>query len=83
MSGSGSIKVAAETIGQIYKGNKLIYISNPSWAYHAPIFRLSGVATEFYRYYDKRNHALDHAGLMTDLTVRVFYFPLLKCLLYS
>lgn len=70
VSGSGSIKVAAETIGRIYKGKKLIYISNPSWAYHAPIFRQSGVETEFYRYYDPRNHQLDYTGLMTDLTVR-------------
>lgn len=69
VSGSGSIKVAAETIGRIYKGKKLIYISNPSWVYHQPIFQQSGVATEFYRYYDSKNHQLDYTGLMTDLTV--------------
>ncbi|CRL07960.1 CLUMA_CG020839, isoform A [Clunio marinus] len=68
VSGSGSIKIAAETISQLYKGNKLIFIPNPSWAYHAPIFRLSGLKTEFYRYYDERNHELDHSGMMTDLT---------------
>jgi aspartate aminotransferase, mitochondrial len=70
ISGSGSIKIAAETIAQIYKGKKLIYIPNPSWAYHAPIFRLSGIQTELYRYYDRRTHELDHAGMMTDLMVK-------------
>lgn len=69
ISGSGSIKIAAETIGKIYKGNKLIFISDPSWVYHAPIFRQSGVETAFYRYYDPKNHEIDHAGMMTDLMV--------------
>jgi aspartate/tyrosine/aromatic aminotransferase len=54
VSGSGSIKIAAETIGQIYNGKKLIYISNPSWAYHAPIFEQSGVQTQYYRYYGEK-----------------------------
>ena len=71
VSGSGSIKIAAETIAKIYKGNNLIFISNPSWAYHEPIFRLSGVNTAFYRYYDARNHEIDHTGLMTDLMVGI------------
>lgn len=69
ISGSGSIRIAAETIGRIYKGKKLIYISNPSWAYHAPMFKQSGVATEYYRYYDARNQQLDWTGMITDLTV--------------
>jgi aspartate aminotransferase len=68
VSGSGSIKLAAETISRLYRGNRLMFIPNPSWAYHAPMFELSGVSTAFYRYYDERNHELDHAGLMTDLT---------------
>lgn len=73
ISGSGSIKVAAETIGKIYKGNKLIFISDPSWAYHAPIFSQSGVETAFYRYFDPKSHEIDHAGMMTDLMVSFFW----------
>lgn len=68
VSGSGSIKLAAEVINRLYKGKQLIFIPNPSWAYHAPMFELSGVDTAFYRYYDERNHEIDHSGLMTDLT---------------
>lgn len=45
-----------------------MFIPNPSWAYHAPMFELSGINTAFYRYYDERNHEIDHSGLMTDLT---------------
>ncbi|KAG5666522.1 hypothetical protein PVAND_014543 [Polypedilum vanderplanki] len=67
ISGSGSIKLAAETISRLYKGNKLMFIPNPSWAYHAPMFELSGMNTAFYRYYDDRTHEIDHSGLMTDL----------------
>lgn len=74
ISGSGSIKIAAETISQLYKGKKIIYIPNPSWAYHAPIFSQSGISTEFYRYYDERNKDLDHSGMMTDLTVSRFQY---------
>lgn len=45
-----------------------MFIPNPSWVYHAPMFELSGIDTGFYRYYDPRNHEIDYAGLMTDLT---------------
>ncbi|XP_070508487.1 aspartate aminotransferase, mitochondrial-like [Chironomus tepperi] len=68
ISGSGSIKMAAEVIKRLYKGKHLMFIPNPSWAYHAPMFELSGIDTAFYRYYDERNHEIDHSGLMTDLT---------------
>lgn len=81
VSGSGSIKIAAETIAKIYKGNNLIFISNPSWAYHEPIFRQSGVNTAFYRYYDARNHEIDHTGLMTDLMVSLDVFHIIEILL--
>lgn len=68
VSGSGSIKLGAEIIQRMYNGKQLMFIPNPSWAYHAPMFELSGVNTAFYRYYDERNHEIDFSGLMTDLT---------------
>lgn len=60
--------MAAEVIKRLYKGKQLMFIPNPSWAYHAPMFELSGINTAFYRYYDERSHFIDHSGLMTDLT---------------
>jgi len=71
VSGTGALRVGAEFIARFHKfpgGTKEIYMPNPTWANHLPIFRDAGVATKQYRYYNKSNCGLDFAGMLDDLT---------------
>lgn len=48
-------------------GHKHIYVPNPTWGNHIPIFTNSGLEVRKYRYYDAENSDLDFAGLMEDI----------------
>ena len=69
VSGTGSLRVGAEFISRFHKfpGKKEIFVPNPTWANHVPIFRDSGVEAKQYRYYDKATCLLDFKGMLDDL----------------
>jgi aspartate aminotransferase len=64
--GSGSLRLAAEFIGNSAPGSK-IYVSNPSWPNHVPLLTSSGLTLELYPYYDFNSHSLDFAAMMDSL----------------
>ena len=52
-----------------FTGRKLIYIPNPSWAYHKQIFEEAGLNTAFYRYFDSATSGINFDAMMTDILV--------------
>mmetsp|Transcript_20533 Transcript_20533/g.42275 ORF Transcript_20533/g.42275 Transcript_20533/m.42275 type:complete len:426 (+) Transcript_20533:212-1489(+) len=65
LSGTGGLRVFGELMRK--HGHKHIYVPNPTWGNHIPIFTNSGLEVRKYRYYDSENSDLDFTGLMEDI----------------
>lgn len=66
ISGTGALRVGAEFLSKFFPKKK-IFLPNPSWANHKNVFSEAGMEPVQYRYYDKKNIALDFDGLVEDL----------------
>lgn len=65
LSGTGGLRVMGELLH--IHGHKHIYVPNPTWGNHIPIFQRSGLEVRKYRYYDAENSNLDFAGMLSDI----------------
>ncbi len=65
LSGTGGLRVFGEMIRR--HGHKHIYVPNPTWGNHIPIFQNSGLEVRKYRYYDASNSSLDFDGMIKDI----------------
>ena len=54
---------------KFYPYSKTIYLPNPSWPNHAPVFRHGGLEVKTYRHYDAPTCGFDAAGCYDDLSV--------------
>ena len=68
ISGTGALRVAGEFLARFIPGTP-IYLPNPTWANHIPIFKDSGIEVKTYSYYNPENCGLNFAGLTKDLKV--------------
>ena len=55
--GCGALRLGAELINRIRKG-ATIWMSNPTWANHVPLFGEAGLQIKEYPYYDRENCAV-------------------------
>ncbi|KAI9592340.1 pyridoxal phosphate-dependent transferase [Syncephalis fuscata] len=68
ISGTGALRIGGAFLSRFYeKGAKRIYLPNPSWGNHTPIFKDSGLEVAQYRYFDKQTNGLDLAGMLEDI----------------
>ena len=65
LSGTGGLRVFGELMRK--HGHKHIYVPNPTWGNHIPIFQNSGLEVRKYRYYDKESSDLDFVNMMKDI----------------
>jgi aspartate aminotransferase len=65
LSGTGGLRVFGELMRK--HGHKQIYLPNPTWGNHIPIFANSGLEVKKYRYYDAENSDLDFENMMKDI----------------
>jgi aspartate aminotransferase len=65
LSGTGGLRVMGEALYR--HGHSVIYVPNPTWGNHIPIFRNSGLEVRRYRYYDAQHSELDFDGMITDI----------------
>ena len=65
LSGTGGLRVMGEVLREF--GHTEIYVPNPTWGNHIPIFRNSGLEVKKYAYYDFENSELDFANLIADI----------------
>merc|ERR1719232_628454 len=65
LSGTGGLRVMGEVLKK--HGHTEIYVPNPTWGNHIPIFTNSGLEVKKYAYYDFENSKLDFANLIADI----------------
>ncbi|MGK3741363.1 MAG: aspartate aminotransferase, partial [Bacillariaceae sp.] len=65
LSGTGGLRVFGELMRK--HGHKHIYVPNPTWGNHIPIFQNSGLEVRKYRYYDTESSDLDFVNMMKDI----------------
>jgi len=66
ISGTGALRVAGQFLKR-FLPNTDIYLPEPTWGNHKPIFKDSGYALKSYTYYDGKG-GLNFDGLVKDLT---------------
>lgn len=69
ISGTGALRIGAAFLSRFYPHAKKVYVPNPTWGNHIPIFGDSGMQVEKYRYFDKSSNGLDINGMLDDLKV--------------
>mmetsp|Transcript_33057 Transcript_33057/g.80342 ORF Transcript_33057/g.80342 Transcript_33057/m.80342 type:complete len:437 (+) Transcript_33057:136-1446(+) len=65
LSGTGGLRVYGELMRK--HGHKHIYVPNPTWGNHIPIFQNSGLEVRKYRYYDSESSDLDFDNMIKDI----------------
>lgn len=67
ISGTGAVHLGALFLAKFYKGNRTVYLSNPTWANHHQIFSNVGLKIEQYPYFSKETKGLDFAGMKSTI----------------
>ena len=65
IGGTGALRVGGEFLAQ--QISKTIYLSNPTWPNHKPIFSRAGLKIESYPYYDQSHHRLNFAEMQRSI----------------
>ena len=65
LSGTGGLRVMGEMLRK--HGHKHIYVPNPTWGNHIPIFANSGLEVRKYSYYNVETSDLDFDSLIKDI----------------
>jgi aspartate/tyrosine/aromatic aminotransferase len=66
LSGTGALSVAAAALHHVGRIDD-IYVPDPSWGNHQPIFTGAGLRVHNYTYLDERGTGLDFDGMARDL----------------
>ncbi len=64
--GCGALRIGAEIIYAAAPDAR-VWISDPTWPVHIPLFGSVGLSFETYRYYDPTSHGVDFDGMVSDL----------------
>ncbi|KAF5506486.1 Aspartate aminotransferase [Colletotrichum siamense] len=68
ISGTGAVHLGALFLAKFYKGNRTVYISNPTWANHNQIFGNVGLPIAQYPYFSKQTKGLDFEGMKAAIS---------------
>lgn len=66
LAGTGALALGADFLRRSL-GRREIWVSDPTWGNHAPIFEGSGLAVRHYPYYDPATGGLNFAGMLAAL----------------
>ncbi|KAF3362197.1 Aspartate aminotransferase [Chlamydiales bacterium STE3] len=61
IGGTGALNLAANFLSQ--EVSRHLYLPNPTWPNHAPLFSAAGLKVLHYPYYDVRTHSIDFAAM--------------------
>ncbi|KAK2591977.1 Aspartate aminotransferase, cytoplasmic [Conoideocrella luteorostrata] len=67
ISGTGAVHLGALFLAKFYKGNRTVYMSNPTWANHKQIFGNVGLQVADYPYFSKKTNGLDFEGMKATI----------------
>eukprot|EP00553_Chaetoceros_curvisetus_P008533 CAMPEP_0204613136 /NCGR_PEP_ID=MMETSP0717-20131115/1140_1 /ASSEMBLY_ACC=CAM_ASM_000666 /TAXON_ID=230516 /ORGANISM="Chaetoceros curvisetus" /LENGTH=426 /DNA_ID=CAMNT_0051625455 /DNA_START=55 /DNA_END=1335 /DNA_ORIENTATION=- len=65
LSGTGGLRVFGELLRK--GGHKEIYVPDPTWGNHIPIFKNAGLEVKKYRYYDAGISGLQFDNMISDI----------------
>jgi aspartate aminotransferase, cytoplasmic len=68
ISGTGAVHLGALFLAKFFKGNRTVYVSNPTWANHNQIFSNVGLPVAQYPYFSKQTKGLDFEGMKSALS---------------
>lgn len=68
ISGTGALRIGGAFLSKFFPGSKDIYVPQPTWGNHIPIFSHSGLSVKYYKYYDPTTVGFDFKGACEDLT---------------
>jgi len=68
ISGTGSLAIGAFYLSDFLKGPKEVWVPNPTWGNHIPLFTRAGFTVKKYRYYDAKTCGLDIKGALEDIS---------------
>ncbi|OTA00503.1 aspartate/other aminotransferase [Trichoderma parareesei] len=68
ISGTGAVHLGALFLAKFYKGNRTVYVSNPTWANHHQIFSNVGITVAQYPYFNKETRGLDFEGMTAAIS---------------
>jgi len=68
ISGTGALRVIGAFLNRFYENKGAeVYVPNPTWGNHFPIFHDAGLKTREYRYYKAATRGLDLDNLLADI----------------
>uniref|UniRef100_D3TM62 Aspartate aminotransferase n=1 Tax=Glossina morsitans morsitans TaxID=37546 RepID=D3TM62_GLOMM len=67
ISGTGSLRIGSAFFNKFWDGNREVYVPNPTWGNHIPLFEHAGLTIKKYRYYDPKTCGLDFKGCLDDI----------------
>jgi len=68
LSGTGCLRIVAGFIQRNWDGPlPTVYVSNPTWGNHFPIFNHQGISTATYPYWDPKTLGLDYDGFINAI----------------
>ncbi|OCF35937.1 aspartate aminotransferase [Kwoniella heveanensis CBS 569] len=77
VSGTGALRIASGFLSAHYNGPKTVYLPDPTWGNHVPIFENVGIKVQRYRYFDKKTVGLDFIGMKEDIKLIAFALQIL------
>jgi len=69
LSGTGALRLSSQYFAK-WLGEDIsptVFLPNPTWGNHFPIYEHTGLKTQTYRYWDPNTKGLDFEGLLADL----------------
>jgi len=68
ISGTGGLRVGAELLGKSgFNVSGFVYLPDPSYVNHIPIFQNANFKIRYYRYYNTKTNRLDISGFLDDI----------------
>ena len=67
LSGTGSLRLAGMFYERFLGAGTPIYLPDPTWGNHIPIFKQSGLDVRTYTYYDPSTVSVDFQGMLADV----------------
>ncbi len=64
--GTGALRLASDFLSQFSSKSK-VWISNPSWPNHKPIFEASGFKVDAYSYFNNESNSIDFEDLISSI----------------
>jgi aspartate aminotransferase len=74
LSGTGALRVGADFMRRFINlpgdNKKKVYVPNPTWGNHIPLYKDAGFEVKYYSYYDEKTCGLNFEGMVKDIEVR-------------